>query len=514
MNHLTLYRSLQFWANRWPDRLAVKSDNRTATWRQLETASTAIAAGLADLGVREGDAVGILMHNSLDFVESLLAVLRLGARVTLLNIRFTQSELVYPVMDSALRAVITQQELVGLLAEARQAVPHLRVVLREGEGADGSLADLRAKHGHVDAADVDENATALICYSSGTTGFPKGVMLSHRNVREGALATAIPCGITSHDRVLISAPLAYTWGISQYLRESLIPGATATIVDPALGADQLMDLLLADGITMWSAVPVFFEQIAANPRFAEADFSRLRHAVTGGASLHLLQQWQDKGVLLTQAFGMTETGGGHVTMLFGDEAKTRLGWAGRALLGVDLAIADDDGAMLPAGQEGEILVRGAMVMQGYLNNPGETRAARWGDWLRTGDVGVLDDEGYLKVTGRKKDMIRSGGLNVYPAEIERVLAGISGMSEFAVIGVPDDRWGEVPMIVTNDSRDPDLDALWQRCLADLAGYKRPRYLFRYGRPLPRTFSGKIMKFALQEEFRHLPEGAIPLGGAK
>ena len=514
MTHLTLYRALQFWASRWPDRLAVKTDTRTATWRQLETASTAIAAGLAGLGVGKGDAVGILMHNSLDFVESLLAALRLGARVTLLNIRFTASELVHPVVDSALRVVITQQELVESLSEARRASPDLRIVLREGEGADGSLADFRAWRGHVDAAAVDENDTALICYSSGTTGFPKGVMLSHRNVREGGLATAIPCGITSEDRVLISAPLAYTWGISQYLRESLGPGATATIVDPATGPDQLMDLLLADGITMWSAVPVFFEQIANNPRFAAADFSRLRHAVTGGASLHLLQQWQDKGVLLTQAFGMTETGGGHVTMLFGDEAKSRLGWAGRALPGVDLAIAGDDGAMLPAGEEGEILVRGAMVMQGYLNNLEESAAAWRDGWLRTGDVGLLDGQGYLKVTGRKKDMIRSGGLNVYPAEIERVLAGIDGMAEFAVIGVPDDRWGEVPMIVAHDSRSPDLDMLRQRCVADLAGYKRPKYLFEYGRPLPRTFSGKIMKHALRDEFRTLPDGAIALGSSK
>ena len=510
MGTTTLYRMLDFWATRWPDRLAVKTAERGATWGELRSASTAIAAGLAQLGVRPGDAVGLLMHNRLEFIETLLAVLRLGGQVALLNIRFTQSELLHPIVDAGIRVVVTEPELAGHLDLARQQMAGLRVVSTTTGAADISLEELRAQGGHVDAADVDENETALICYSSGTTGFPKGVMLTHRKVREGGLATAVPCGFTPNDRVLISAPLAYTWGISQYLRESLSPGITATLVDPAAGIDELIDILIADKITMWSTVPVFFERIAASPRFAGSDLSHLRHCVTGGASLHLLQQWQGKGVPLTQAFGMTETGGGHVAMLFGEHASSRIGWVGRALLGVDLAIADDDGNILAANAEGEILVRGPMVMKGYLNNPEETAQAMLGDWLRTGDVGVMDEEGFLKITGRKKDMLRSGGLNVYPAELERILAGIPGLEEFAIIGVSDEKWGEVPMIVTHDTQPVDIEALAARCLAELAGYKRPKYLLPYGGPLPRTFSGKIMKQALRETFRDPPEGAILL----
>ena len=510
MSGITLYGMLDFWATRWPDRLAVKSAERSATWGELRRASAAIAAGLADLGVGAGDAVGLLMHNRLDFIETLLAVLRLGARVTLLNIRFTPNELLHPVADAALRVVVTQPDLASALDPARAQFPGLAVVLTEADGGAPSLAGWRAASRTVAPAVIDEADTALICYSSGTTGFPKGVMLSHRNIREGALATAIPCGFTPADRVLISAPLAYTWGISQYLRESLIPGITATVIDPAAGIDELIDVLVTDGITMWSTVPVFFERIAAHPRFAATDFSRLRHAVSGGASLHLLQQWQDKGVPLTQAFGMTETGGGHVTMLFAEHARERVGWVGRALLGVELAIADDDGTFLPPDSEGEILVRGPMVMKGYLNNPDETAQAMLGDWLRTGDVGVMDGEGFLRITGRKKDMLRSGGLNVYPAELERILAGIRGLAEFAVIGVSDPQWGEVPMIVAHDAEAPDLEALAARCLGELAGYKRPRYLLRRETPLPRTFSGKIMKQALRSEYGHPPAAAITL----
>lgn len=512
MSKLNLYRMLEFWADRWPDRIAVKAGGRSATWNELRSASAAIAGGLAELGIGEGDSVGILMHNRLEFVETILAVLRLGGRVTVLNVRFTPNEFLHPIGDAAIKFVVTQPELLASLADARRAFSDLRTVLCEGpaDGVTATIDAFRANGVQGEAADVDENATALICYSSGTTGFPKGVMLSHRNVREGGLATAIPCGMTHDDRVLICAPLAYTWGICQYLRESLATGATATIVDPEMGVDEMMDVLVEDRITLWSAVPVFFERIAASPRFASLDLSGLRHVVTGGASLHLLQTWQDKGVPLAQAYGLTESGGGHVAMLFNEDIRSRIGWVGRPLMGVDIMIATDEGRPLSAGQDGEILVRGPMVMQGYLNSPEETARAMSGEWLRTGDIGMMDEAGYLKVTGRKKDMLRSGGLNVYPAEIERVLAGVRGLAEFAVIGVSDERWGEVPMIVTHDPDAPDIDTLTQRCLSGLAGYKRPRYLWAYGKPLPRTFSGKIMKHVLQQEFASPPEGALSL----
>ncbi|HZV10303.1 MAG TPA: AMP-binding protein, partial [Novosphingobium sp.] len=412
----------------------------------------------------------------------------------------------YLTADARLKVVVSQHELLGRLAVALAQQADLRLVLAEGGDGGADLAQWRAAGGQVAPAAAEAGDVALICYSSGTTGFPKGVMLSHRNLREGGLATAVPCGFTPDDRVLISAPLAYTWGAVQYLREALATGATAVLVDPAIGVEELLDVLTGERISLWSGVPILFERVAASPRFAGTAFPHLRHAVSGGTSLDLLRQWQAKGVRLTQAYGLTETAG-HVALLFGEHAEGRLGSAGRALLGVDLAIADEEGGFLPAGHSGEILVRGAMVMQGYLNNPEETARAMRGDWLCTGDIGTIDAEGFLTVTGRKKDMLRSGGLNIYPAELERVLAGIAGMAECAVIGVADETWGEVPMLIVHGEGELDVEALRARCLTQLAGYKRPRYLLDYGAPLPRTFSGKIMKHALRAEFAVAPEQA-------
>lgn len=509
MSLINLHSALRFWATRWPDRLAIRCPDRDLSWGELDTNSNRIAAGLIDAGVRPGDRIGLLMHNRAAFVETMLAAFKCGAAVTLLNIRFTPSELVHPILDADIRLVVAQTELVGLLDEAAQAQPGLAVyattrvdgcrTLDALRGCDAPLPDIR-----VGAEDV-----ALVCYTSGTTGYPKGAMLTHGNIREAGISCVTPSGITFDSKLLVSLPMAYTWGSCQYLREALLTGATTVIVDPAAGVDNLIDVIESERISVWASVVVLWEKIAQHRRFGSTDFSMLRHAVTGGASAHLLDVWRRAGVPITQAYGLTETAG-HVSLLFAEDADRKRGSAGRAVLNSRLRIVREDGSEAAPDEDGEILVEGPSVMKGYINNPAETARTMSGTWLRTGDIGALDNEGFLRVLDRSKDMLKSGGLNVYPAELERVLAGVPGLEEFAVIGVRDERWGEAPMIVAHGAQPLDIEALKERCRRQLADYKRPRYFLDYGAPLPRTVSGKIVKRTLRAEFELAPPRAVKL----
>ena len=509
MSSVNLHGILRFWARRWPDRLAVRCVGTDVSWGELDRRSDRVAAGLAACGIGKGDRIGILLHNRIEFLETMLGALKLGAAVTLLNIRFTPREMLYPITDAAIRLVVTEPRLAPGLSAAIAEVPGLQIISTDAYQDWPTFDTLRLCTAPVPEVDVGPDDVALVCYTSGTTGFPKGAMLTHGNLREASLACAIPSGLGFDDRILVSLPLAYTWGSCQYLREGLAMGATTIIIEPTADPDRMIDVLEQERITVWSAVVVLFEKIAQSQRFHTADFSALREAVTGAASAHLLETWQSIGVSVTQAYGLTETGG-HATLLFQEDAERKLGSSGRAIMNMDLRIVDETGTMLPPGTPGEILLRGPGVMKGYINNPEETAKAIRDGWLWTGDTGTVDAEGFLRVVDRTKDMLKSGGLNVYPAELERVLAGVPGLEEFAVIGVSDSRWGEVPMIVTHAARTLDLALLRERCTLELADYKRPHYVVDHGAPLPRTVSGKILKRDLRIAYSAAPDHAVRL----
>jgi len=256
-----------------------------------------------------------------------------------------------------------------------------------------------------------------------------------------------------------------------------------------------------------------FENLMNHPRFSHTDLSSVRQAVTGGAtpSLRLLNTFHARGILLVQGYGLTEAGGSHVTLLFGEDAQRKLGFAGRPLPNIGVKVMRSDELQAAAGEPGEIWVHGPTLMSGYLNSPELTSQTLVGGWLKTGDIGFFDGEGYLKIVDRSKDMLISGGLNVYPAELERVLASIPGLKEFAVIGVPDSRWGEVPMLVVAQRLETlNLSELRAFCVSELADYKRPRYIVNHEGPLPRTFSGKIQKAVLRQSYPSVPDRSVDL----
>jgi fatty-acyl-CoA synthase len=488
-------------------------EGRILSWQDFDRRSDEIAAGLARIGVSKGDAVGILMKNRPEFVETMFGIFKAGASVVLLNIRHTPAEMLHPVIDSGLRTIIADAAKLPALQEASRAVPDLKIFAIDAPEGIPSLDLLRESGGAAPDVDLSPDDIAFICYTSGTTGAPKGALLSHGAIHTASVAKSLALAQSFEDRMLLAQPLAYTGGAVILIREVIVPGATVFLMENA-DPGEMLATIERERITATGGVAVVFERMMAHPRFATTDLSSITRVTTGGqmVSLHLLRTWRARGVLLNQGYGQTETAGSFCTILFAEEAERKLGFAGRPLPHCRIKIVDDIGGELPPNQIGEILVKSPATMKGYLNLPDQTAAAFTEGWLHTGDLGFLDEEGFLKVVDRSKDVLISGGLNVYPAEIEKELGGIGGLEDFAVIGVPDDRWGEVPAIVMAGATTIDLIALRATCESRLADYKRPKFLVRHGATLPRTASGKVMKHELRSAYARAPRDAILLKG--
>lgn len=506
-----LYGCLSFWARRWPNRVAICCPDSVVTWGELEVASNRIGANLYGRGISRGGAVGILMGNRAEFAEVMFGTFRAGAALVLLNVRYTAREMVHPVLDSGLRLIVTEEKFLPQLKEVRETVADLEVYVVDAPEGERHLKDLKSANVSPPDVAVSADDIALICYTSGTTGVPKGAILSHGNIFSAAAAKAFAMGQNFNDRALMPLPLAFTGGAVGLLRDGVIPGSTIYLI-PASDPGAFLELIEREKITSVACVPVFYEQMLAHRNFGNTDFSSLRYVVAGGGvpSLHLLKSWQKRGVALVQGYGLTEAAGSYCTILFDEDAERKLGCAGRVLPNVDMKLLTEDGRTARTGEVGEILIRGPIVTRGYFNSPQLNAEAFIDGWLRTGDVGTFDDEGYLKIVDRSKDMLISGGLNVYPAELEKALAGINGLNEFAIIGLPDERWGEIPVLVSPDLGNIDLHAFRKKCEEEIADYKRPKYLIPHEGALPRTLSGKVQKAELRSQYRALPPGAIQL----
>ena len=287
-------------------------------------------------------------------------------------------------------------------------------------------------------------------------------------------------------------------------------GATL-VLEPAFDATRALDLIEQQRISVFMAVPLIYQQMADLPRFATADLSSLRIASTGGAAVPpaLLQTYLDREVIVVQTYALTEATAGGTTLPSHDGLR-KLGSAGVPAMHSELRVVREDGEPCAVGEVGEISIRGPEVMVGYWNNPEATAAALVDGWLRTGDLGYLDEEGYLFVVDRAKDMLISGGLNVYPAEIEKLLAALPGVAELAVIGVPDREWGETPAVIAVGDDAVTPASVLEACRGVLADFKMPRYLVVRTEPLPRNMSGKVLKRELRTAYHDLQSTATPI----
>jgi fatty-acyl-CoA synthase len=501
---------IRYWARWRPDHPAVIHNDRTMTWGEYDARSDAIARGLVAAGVAVGDRVGLLMTNRIEAPLLVGACVKIGAICVPLNTRLTAIELLPLLEDADCRLVATEA---GLLPNLALAADRLGFAVHATGGGD-ARPFARLEIDGADTPDARAGLTdpAFICYTSGTTGRQKGALLTHGGAIYPGLAKNLAEGLTWRDRTLVAVPFVFTGAlISCFIQIAVVAGGTM-VLESDFNVDRYLDVIERHRVSAMTTVPVVWERLMRSDRFHSADLSSVVSAAAGGApvTLDLIEAYRARGLVLIQSYGLTEASGLVATM-HSDDAVRHIGWAGRAIAGTQIRIGDAQGQTLPLGETGEILVKGPHVMRGYWRKPEITAETIVDGWLRTGDVGLMDEQGFLKLVDRSKDMLISGGINVYPAEIEQALAGIDGVTEMAVIGVPDADWGEVPMVVVkaHGPRAAVVAALEARGGDTLARFKRPRHIMFIDDALPRTLSGKVSKPSLRERFP-TAQGADPL----
>ncbi|GAA4100572.1 class I adenylate-forming enzyme family protein [Nocardioides kongjuensis] len=474
---------------RLPDVRAVQDPNGPAvadsrihlTNADLLAAVHAAAEQLAELGIGSGDVVALKLTNRFEFVVLLFAAWRLGAAVTPINPAATETETAHQVSDSAAGLVVVEDDAAPALGTPTLSVDQ---VCRTSTRAPG-------------APHHDPAALALLIYTSGTTGVPKGVMLDHANLDAMTRMGQQAYDVTRADRCLLILPLFHVNGIVVSILMTLRAGATVVMAE-RFNPTTFFDVLERERPTFFSAVPTIYNMLAALPDAVRPDTSSVRFALCGAApaSADLLARFERRfGFPLIEAYGLSEGTCGTTTNPI--DGVRKAGSVGVPFPGQEVRILDPYGNALGHGQIGEIAVRGSNVMRGYLGRPEDTANTIVDGWLRTGDVGRLDGDGYLTLVGRSKEMIIRGGENIYPKEIEDVLNGDPAVLEAAVIGVLDEKWGEVVVafVEARSGATVDADALKARCRERLSGYKRPTAIHIL-ESLPKNAVGKLDKKAL------------------
>ncbi|MFF2807205.1 o-succinylbenzoate--CoA ligase [Streptomyces sp. NPDC058000] len=483
----------------WPARRARKTPHRTAlihrstavSYAELHERTTRLAHALRAAGLRRGDRIAYLGPNHPSFLETLFAAGLLGAVFVPLNTRLTAPELAHQIADSGAAALLHSPTCTPL-ADAVRAGTGLRTVLAaDGPGYEDLLA--AASTAPVDEP-VSHDDLALIMYTSGTTGRPKGAMLTHGNLTWNAVNVLVDVDLSADETALVSAPLFHTAGLNMLTLPVLLKGGRCVLVESFDPGDTL-DLVEVHRVSFMFGVPTMFDLIARHPRWAAADLSSLRILNCGGSPVPtpLIATYQARGLSFRQGYGMTEAAPGTL-FLDAEHAVTKAGSAGVPHFFSDVRVVRPDLSPVDVGETGEVVVRGPHVMPGYWGRPEETAAAFSDGWFRSGDAARIDADGYLTIVDRIKDVIISGGENIYPAEVENALLAHPDVAECAVIGVPDEKWGEVPraVVVPHRGTAPHPDDLLASLGDRLAKYKIPKSVVLVAE-LPRTSSGKLLK---------------------
>jgi fatty-acyl-CoA synthase len=498
------YDWIAHFGRRTPDKVAVVDlfSERCFTYAQFDARISRLAAHLRDrLTIARGDRVAVLALNTTDTLEVQFACGRLGAVFLPLNTRLTVPELQFIVGDAVPKVMVHDTDL----AEIAQTVAKLcnvesALALGPGGSYESAIAAAKRLAG---CEDVTLNDISTIMYTSGTTGQPKGAIITHGMTFWNCVNLGGPAYISPSSVLLTVLPLFHTGGLNCYTNPVLHAGGTVLIMrafDPGLTLKLISDP--AQGINVFFGVPSIYQFMTQHPSFETADFSRLIIGGVGGAPMPvpLLNVFEAHGVALQQGYGMTETSPAVLT-LDREDAVRKAGSSGKPVLHTEVRIVRPDGTDAAVGELGELWVKGPNVTPGYWNRPEANRTSFTDGWLHTGDATRIDEDGFYYIVDRWKDMYISGGENVYPAEVENVLHQITAIAEAAVIGVPDPQWGEVGMAIVAVKPGQSLTEaqILKHCAANLARFKCPR-LIRFVDALPRNATGKIHKPTLRENF--------------
>ena len=499
------------------DSLAVVDGDTRLTWGELHDEAQAFGAALVASDIEPGDRVALWAPNSARWIVAVLGLWRAGAVLVPVNTRFKGAEAADILARSGARALVTVTDFLGTdhLAMLRSTDAELTdletVVVAQGDAPDGGdpWDVFTAQATDAARAEVDRRAAALgpedpsdILFTSGTTGVPKGVVMTHGRTLCVATDWVAMTGLTAGDRYLMVNPYFHMFGLKAGILACVTAGATM-LPEPVFDAGRALARVADEKVTVLPGAPTLYQSLLDHPDRDSYDLSSLRVAVTGAADIPvtLISRIVDELPFPTvvSGYGLTEAGTASATDL-DDDATTIATTVGRARPGFEIRIVEGDGDVA-TGEPGEILLRGPSVMQGYLDDPEATAAALSADgWLRTGDLGVLDENGYLRIVGRSKDMFIVGGFNAYPAEIESHLLRHPEVQQAAVIGIPDERLGEVGMaFVVTRSGDPALgDEIIAWCRGEIANYKVPRAV-EVVAELPLNATGKVEKTKLREQ---------------
>lgn len=490
------------WAEYSPIKIAVRDadTDESYTYGQLNQLSQLLADHFShQFGIKKGDRIAVLAEYTPDYIVLFAAAMKLGFILVPLNYRLSGRELDY-ILDNAGASFLIVEEKYLPLLEGQPCMEKIgsRMGMVELNALLGSFEGKKLDRSQENQATVSADDPLFILYTSGTTGFPKGAIYTHAMAFWNSINTQLRLDITAADHTLVCMPPFHTGGWNVLLSPFLHHGASFTLLRK-FEADRVLHLLEDEEATLFMGVPTMLKMMADDPAFDQVSLNALRYFIVGGEAMPipLIEQWQQKGVPIRQGYGLTEVGP-NVTSLHHDDALRKIGSIGKPNFYVETRLVTESGGEAAPEEEGELWLKGPMVTPGYWNNAEATEKSIENGWFKTGDVLIRDAEGYLYVKDRIKNMFISGGENVYPAEVEKFLQTHPGIQEVAVVGVADEKWGEVgKALIVKKMSDLSAEDILDFCRGKLAKFKVPKHI-HFVTEIPKTDSGKIDRKRLGE----------------